>query len=106
MGTAAFQRRSYLHYSRVKGTLGYWATPSGSEVDFVWWYGKKTVLIEAKRATDYRREHRKGIESFLEGKAATSYIVYRGDRELDVEGTRVLPVGTFLKRLHAGEILV
>ena len=31
--------RSHMHYAAVKGTLGYWATPSGSEVDFVWWRG-------------------------------------------------------------------
>jgi uncharacterized protein len=99
------EMRSYLHYSRCKGTLGYWATPGGSEVDFVWWYGNRVVLIEAKHATDYRREHRKGIESFLQGRKATSFIVYRGTAELDVEGTRVLPLETFLARLHAGEIV-
>lgn len=99
------EMRSYLHYSRARGTLGYWATPSGSEVDFVWWYGRKIVLIEAKHATEYRREHRKGIESFLQNKAATSYIVYRGERELDVEGTHVLPVEAFLRKLHSGQIL-
>ncbi len=97
--------QSYLHYSRTKGSLGYWATPSGSEVDFVWWYGDQIVLIEVKHATEFRREHRKGIASFLQGKKATSYIVYRGSSELDVEGTRVLPVGVFLERLHSGEIL-
>jgi uncharacterized protein len=99
------EMRSYLHYSRTKGSLGYWGTPSGSEVDFVWWYGDKIVLIETKHAGEYRREHKKGIDSFLQGKKAKSYIVYRGTSELDVEGTRVLPVEIFLERLHAGEIL-
>jgi hypothetical protein len=27
------------------------------------------------------------------------------DRELEVDGTRVLPLETFLRRLHAGEIV-
>lgn len=99
------EMRSFLHYSRGKGTLGYWATPGGTEVDFVWWYGDKIVLIEAKHATEYRREHRKGIASFLTGRKAKSFIVYRGNAELDVEGTRVLPLETFLARLHDGEIL-
>jgi hypothetical protein len=36
---------------------------------------------------------------------ADSYIVYQGDRELVVDGTRVLPVETFLRRLHAGDIV-
>ncbi len=98
--------RSHMHYHNVKGSLGYWATPSGSEVDFVWWYGKKMVAIEAKSGRRYRREFRAGIQALITGGAQVkSYIVYRGDAELDVEGTRVLPLDVFLRRLHAGEIL-
>jgi len=96
---------SHLHYAGVKGSLGYWATPSGSEVDFVWWQGRKVVAIEVKHAREFRREFRKGIEAFLGGTPASSFIVYRGDRELRIESTRVLPVETFLRLLHAGEIL-
>ena len=40
--------RSYLHYSGTKGSLGYWATPSGSEVDFIFWRGPRAVAIEVK----------------------------------------------------------
>jgi hypothetical protein len=35
----------------------------------------------------------------------TSYVVYLGSSELEVDGTRVLPLETFLRRLHAGEIV-
>lgn len=98
--------RSYMHYHGVKGSLGYWATPSGSEVDFVWWYGHEIVAIEVKSGRRYRREFTSGIHALLAGGAeARSYIVYRGDAELEVEGTRVLPLDVFLRRLHAGEIL-
>lgn len=97
--------RSHIHYSGIKGSLGYWATPSGSEVDFVFWRGQRMVAIEAKHGREYRPEYRKGLASLLEQLKADSYIVYRGDRELEVEGTRVLPVETFLQRLHAGDIL-
>jgi len=96
--------RSYLHYSGTKGSLGYWATPSGSEVDFIFWRGQRVVAIEVKHGRQYRPEYRKGIAALLEQMKATSYIVYRGDRELDVDGTRVLPVEVFLTRLHAGAI--
>ena len=89
----------------MKGSLGYWATPSGSEVDFVWWRGHDVVAIEVKHSRKFRRELRKGIEAFLSGTPARSFIVYRGDRELEIEGTRVLPVETFMRRLHAGEII-
>lgn len=97
--------RSHLHYAGVKGSLGYWATPSGSEVDFVWWHGRNIVAIEVKNGRELRREWKKGIDALREGTAAKAYIVYRGNRELDLDGIRVLPFQTFLARLHAGEIL-
>ena len=97
--------QSYLHYRGVKGSLGYWRTPSGSEVDFVWWQGKKVVAIEVKHGRRYRREYKKGIDAFLSGAPARCFIVYRGSQELNVEGTRVLPLESFLRHLHAGEIL-
>jgi hypothetical protein len=63
------------------------------------------VAIEVKSGRQYRREFRNGLKSLLAGLAAASYIVYRGDAELEVEGTRVLPLETFLRRLHGGEII-
>lgn len=97
--------RSHIHYAGVRGSLGYWATPSGSEVDFVWWRGTRLVAIEAKHGREYRPEYRKGIAALLSSTRAESYVVYLGDRELNVEGTRVVPLEIFLRRLHAGEIL-
>lgn len=97
--------RSYLQYAGIKGSLGYWATPSGSEVDFVWWHGRNVVAIEVKNAREFRRDWKKGIDALRAGANANSYIVYRGDRELEIDGTRVLPLDSFLRRLHAGEIV-
>jgi predicted AAA+ superfamily ATPase len=97
--------QSFLHYGGVKGSLGYWATPSGNEVDFVWWRGREMVAIEAKYGRRYRREYKKGIDALLAGAKARSYVVYRGAQELEVEGTRVLPLERFLTLLHAGEIV-
>jgi predicted AAA+ superfamily ATPase len=97
--------RSRIHYAGVRGSLGYWATPSGTEVDFVWWHGTRRVAIEVKHATRYRPEYRKGLAALTADFKADSYLVYRGDRELVVDGTRVLPIETFLRRLHAGDII-
>jgi predicted AAA+ superfamily ATPase len=97
--------QSYLHYSAIKGSLAYWATPSGSEVDFIFWRGQRTVVIEAKHSRTYRPEFRKGIAALLDGMKADSYIVYRGDRELKVDGTWVLPIESFLQRLHEGKVI-
>ena len=97
--------RSRIHYAGVKGSLGYWATPNGSEVDFVWWHGRNVVAIEVKNGRELRPQFKKGIDAFLAGTPARSYVVYRGDRELEMAGTRVLPLESFLRRLHAGEII-
>lgn len=97
--------QSYLQYAGVKGTLGYWATPTGSEVDFVWWRGRDVVGIEVKNGREMRREFLRGIAAFREGRPVRGYIVYRGERELEFGGIRVLPLKAFLRRLHAGEIM-
>jgi predicted AAA+ superfamily ATPase len=97
--------RSHIHYAGIKGSLGYWATPSGSEVDFLWWYGTKMVAIEVKHAREFRPAHRKGLAALTASMRSESYVLYLGDREMLVDGSRVLPVGTFFKRLHRGDIL-
>ena len=97
--------RSHIHYAGVKGSLGYWSTYSGGEVDFIWWHGRKVVAIEVKSAREFRREFTKGLDSFTSGTAAKRYVVYRGSRELMVRDTRILPLDTFLRRLHAGDVL-
>lgn len=99
--------RAYMHYHNTKGSLGYWATPSGGEVDFVWWQGSMMTAIEVKSSRRFRREYRAGIRSLEAGfkGQVRSWIVYRGDEELEVEGTRVLPVEAFLEHLHSGKLL-
>jgi predicted AAA+ superfamily ATPase len=98
--------RGHIEYAGVKGSLGYWATPSGSEVDFVWWRGNRMVAIEAKHGPAFKKAHRTGIEA-LRGRRTNvaSYVVNTGDRELSVDGTRVMPVDAFLRLLHAGKVI-
>lgn len=59
--------RAHMHYAGVKGSLGYWATPSGSEVDFVWWQGSVMAAIEVRSSRRYRSEYRAGIRSLEAG---------------------------------------
>jgi predicted AAA+ superfamily ATPase len=99
--------RAYMHYHDAKGSLGYWATPSGGEVDFVWWRGSTMTAIEVKAGRRYRKEYWAGIRSLeagFKGKLR-SWIVYRGTEELKVDRTRVLPLDSFLRLLHGGEII-
>lgn len=97
--------RSRMHYAGVKGSLGYWATPSGNEVDFVWWHGRDVVAIEVKHAREFRREFTRGVDAVRANSKAAGYIVYRGERELLVDDIRVLPVEIFLRQLHTGNII-
>jgi predicted AAA+ superfamily ATPase len=97
--------RAHIHYAGLKGSLGYWATPSGSEVDFVWWKGARKVAIEAKSAREFRHDFTKGLAALGLSGASKRYLVYRGRRELVVDGIRVLPVDVFLRRLHDGDVI-
>ncbi|MBI4871581.1 MAG: ATP-binding protein [Candidatus Riflebacteria bacterium] len=97
--------QSYIDYASVKGSLGYWRTPGGNEVDFVWWHGERVVAIEVKHGSRYRSEYRKGLEAFQGTRALETYLVYLGQQELQVEGTRVLPLEKFLTLLSRGDII-
>ncbi len=98
--------RSYLDYSRSRGSLGFWRTPSGTEIDFVWWYGDEIVPIEVKASKEVRSSVLKSIRSLSEQKSIrASYVVYLGEKELRFGDTWALPAISFLKKLHTGEIL-
>ncbi len=98
--------RAFMDYSGVRGSLCYWRTPTGSEIDFLWWFGSRAVAIEVKASTRHRAEFTKGIESFREGhRLHSSWVVYLGEKTLRVGETTVLPVMEFLRRLHEGDVI-
>ena len=83
--------KSYLDYQGTRGTLGFWRTPSGSEVDFIWWYGDQAVGIEVKSAKTFRREYLKGIKSLNQNlPLREAYVVYRGQEDLFVDNVHIL----------------
>ena len=45
--------------------------------------GFAVVAIEVKHGTSYRSEHRKGLAALTATMPAETYVVYRGDRELE-----------------------
>jgi uncharacterized protein len=97
---------SFYTHLKVKGSLGFWKTPSGSEIDFLWWYGKDVVAIEVKLASKFNPDFLKGINSFQKNKSLkSSWVVYLGDEELKVGHTHILPVKKFLQRLYQGKVI-
>jgi len=97
---------SHMTYHHKKGSLGFWKTPSGNEIDFLWWYGNEFIAIEVKSSKKFKNEFLKGIHSFQEKKPLkSSWIVYLGDEELKINQTRVVPALQFLQLLSAGRVI-
>lgn len=98
--------KSYMDYEGVRGSLGFWKTPSGTEVDFVWWFGKEVVGIEVKASKTFRKEYLKGLKSLGEDlHLRKSYVVYQGEENLLIDDVQVINVKSFLKLLYQGEVL-
>jgi predicted AAA+ superfamily ATPase len=98
--------RAQAAYFNLGGTLSYFRTPSGTEVDFVWARGRYRVGIEVKSATRWRTEHSRALRDLHEAKVLTScYGVYLGDTQQQDGAVRVLPLHAFLRELAAGNIL-
>lgn len=86
--------------------LSYWATPSGSEVDFVWTRGKRAVGIEVKAAGAWRREYGSTLKALVDQRVLTdAHGVYTGRTPLRDGPVRVWPVLDFLQELAAGGIV-
>ena len=98
--------RAFMDHSACGGELGYWRTPSGSEVDFVWSRGSSAVGIEVKASERWRSEEARPLQSLLDEKVIQhGCVAYLGDRSFKLGRIDVLPLRTFLERLYAGEVL-
>lgn len=98
--------RAHIAYSNCGGSLSYYRTPSGTEVDFVWTRGKYSVGIEVKASPKWRLEYGRGLRVLHEQKILTAcYAVYSGDTPQQDGPVRVLPLHAFLQELSAGGIL-
>ena len=88
------------------GSLHYWRTPSGTEVDFVWTRAARAVGIEVKAARTWRREYGGPLEGLIDqGALKAGHGVYTGSAELKDGPLRVWPVRRFLQELTAGNVL-
>jgi uncharacterized protein len=98
--------RAWLNLSGSGGSLSYWRTPSGSEVDFVWTRGKHAVGIEVKSSTRWRDGDGDALNGLVGDKhVSRAFGIYLGDRRLKDGSIDVHPLATFLERLQAGAVL-
>ena len=98
--------RAHLAYTGCGGQLSYWRTPSGSEVDFVWTRGHRSVGIEVKSSARWRPEDGRALRELQSaGAVQACFGVYLGEHPLKDGGVRVLPLSAFLSELGAGRVL-
>jgi len=98
--------RAHAAYAKEGGELAYYRTPSGTEVDFAWSRGDKTVGIEVRAARRWRDEDGRGLrELHAAGKLTSCHGVYLGDVALRDGPITVHPLATFLELLTAGRVI-
>lgn len=98
--------RAQIAYAGLGGSLSYYRTPAGTEVDFVWSRGSRAVGIEVKASGRWRPEFGRALAE-LHGAGVLSDCVgvYLGERPLQAGPARVLPLQAFARELAAGRIL-
>jgi predicted AAA+ superfamily ATPase len=99
--------RAAMHHSGAGGELAYWATPSGTEVDFVWSRGDKRTALEVKATARYRPEDARALKELalaLKPKPKRLVLIYLGERRLKDENVDVLPLGDLIDQLNDGEL--
>ena len=94
----AMELRAWLSYRRVKKTLRYWRTRSGTEVDFL--IGDDTA-IEVKTAERIQDKHLKGLRSLREEDIFSRFILVSFDEinRKTTDGIRILHWSRFLELL-------
>lgn len=98
--------RAAIAYQNLGGTLSYWRTPSGAEVDFVWERGDKRIGIEVKASKRWRTEYGSALaELKQEGRITAAFGVYAGSERQRERGLTVLPFAAFARDLTAGKVL-
>lgn len=103
-GLVAQHLRAWLAYSREAGTLHYWRTRGGAEVDFVVYGEHGFWAIEVKNAASVQRSDLRSLASFRDDyPEAQPLLLYRGTESLRIDGIPCLPCEGFLRHLIPGK---
>lgn len=97
---------AHMAYAGCGGSLAYYRTPSGTEVDFIWTRGKHCIGFEVKASQQWKPEFGRAMRELHEQKKLTRcHAVYLGDTLQRDGPIAIRPVHTFLEELSAGRIL-
>ena len=98
--------RAHLAYSNGGGTLSYYRTPSGTEVDFVWSRGKHHIGIEVKASTQWKPGYGRALRELHQHRTLTAcHAIYLGESSQRDGPIIVHPLAAFVADLSAGRIL-
>ena len=91
---------AWIEYGKRRGTVYFWRTKSGNEVDFVV-YGRKDFFgVEVKHTKSIRKKDLHGLKAFREDyPEAGNVLLYLGDRQLKIDGIFCVPCALFLHAL-------
>jgi len=101
----AMELRAWIAYRRIKKTLRYWRTRSGTEVDFL--IGDD-MAVEVKATRSVHDKHLKGLRALKEEGIVQQYLLISFD-EVDrqtADSIRCLHWSTFLKLLWQDEFIL
>lgn len=98
---------AHISYENTGGELSYWRTAEGLEIDFIWTRGQKTIAIEVKSSSQWKKEYNRGLKSLSSSpiKPTACYAIYCGENILKQDWGFVLPWQDFLNQLYQGKII-
>ncbi len=103
------EMRAYLSYQGKGGTLSFWRTPHGTEIDLIFegaTQPKECIGFEIKSSPRWRSEYSKTLKELLDqGAIKQGYGIYLGGSPLKDGRVSVLNVQSFLKNLWSGKII-
>lgn len=92
--------RAILSWTDPGAGIYYWRTSTGLEVDFIIYSRNRLTGVEVKRKRNISSQDLTGIKAFSSDYPEASVLVlYGGERELNINGIRVLPVREALPNL-------
>jgi predicted AAA+ superfamily ATPase len=102
-GLIAQHLRAWIDYGDTGGSLYYWRTRAGVEVDFVVYTAHGIYAIEVKNSARIQPQNLRGLRSFRQDyPESKAYLLYRGTERLLKDGILCLPCEEFLRFLKPG----
>jgi len=97
--------RAAISYLNCGGDIYHWRTSGGSEIDFIWQRGIKTIGIEIKTSAVWRSDFGKSLRHLLKkGKLSRAIVIYRGKTPTRDDGVEGFPLERFFSLLWSGEL--